>query len=74
MSQSGSKPNDWASKQAAIDAASKEIIDRERSEREAKTARLKALREATIVSEPQASAIPRRAANKLKPRRVRARG
>ncbi|GLS23038.1 hypothetical protein GCM10007874_60580 [Labrys miyagiensis] len=42
------KPNDWAAKYAAVDAAAKAIIDQEASQREAKTARLKALREAQV--------------------------
>ncbi|WP_413991539.1 hypothetical protein ACMDCR_05430 [Labrys okinawensis] len=42
------KPNDWAAKHAAVDAAAKAIIDHEVSQREAKTARLKALREARV--------------------------
>jgi hypothetical protein len=43
------KPNDWAAKYAAVDAAAKAIIDQEVSQREAKMARLKALREAQVV-------------------------
>jgi hypothetical protein len=74
MTEDRGKPNDWAAKQAAIDAAAKAIIDQEINERDAKTARLKAMREERVAAEPAEAPTPRRAAAKSKTRRVRARG
>lgn len=45
MSGGRGRPSDWAARHAASDAAARAIIDEESAARDAKTAKLKALRE-----------------------------
>ena len=62
MTETRSRPNDWAAKHAAIDEAARAIIDQEVASRDAKTARLKALREAQETTVPAAVPAKRRVA------------
>jgi len=61
VNESGPKRSDWAAKNAAIDAAAKAIIDQETAARDAKTARLRALREARLAAACNDEALKRNA-------------
>jgi hypothetical protein len=71
MNDDEAKPSQWGARQKATNAAAQAIIDTEVAEREAKTERLKAAREAMESGAPIPLPAPKRAKT-AKLRRARA--